>query len=92
MPQAGQHAWSDPYRAERHTDRACWHCGLVKRTRHDGPGRPWQEFYRNGKLVARAGEGTPRCEGSPDQSQIEFSPRHTITNGDSHEAHHRHPA
>lgn len=71
MTRAGQHSWSEPHREQRHTDRACWLCGLVKRTRHEGR-HPWQEFYRDGRLVARAGEGTPRCTGSPDQSLIDF--------------------
>lgn len=88
MPQAGQHSWSEPHREERHTDRACWVCGLVKRTRHEG-GRHWQEFYRAGRLVAKAGDRTPPCPGSPQQQAVSFEPKRNVqTNGDAHEAHH----
>lgn len=72
MSQPGQHSWSEPHREPRHTDRACWLCGVVKRTRHEG-GRHWQEFYRAGQLIAKAGDRTPRCEGPKDQLAMQVS-------------------
>lgn len=78
MPRAGQHSWTeDGDRHERHTDRACYACGLIKRTRHEGR-RHWQEFYRREadgslRLVAKAGEATPRCPGMPDQQALAFA-------------------
>lgn len=87
MARAGQHSWTqEPHREERHSDRACYHCGLVRRTRHEG-NQHWIEFHRNGVRVP--GKATPPCPGPPNQQALSFEPKRNVqTNGDAHEAHH----
>lgn len=87
MTRAGQHSWTkEGVRFERHTDRACYACGLIKRTRHEG-GRSWAEYWRGAERVP--GKRTPPCPGSPNQQGLSFTPpRNVITNGDSYEADH----
>lgn len=103
MALAGKHSWTaEGVRHERHTDRACYACGLIKRTRHEG-GRHWIEFWRpssdasasavrdaSGRYLERIpGKHTPPCPGSPNQQGLSFTPpRNVITNGDSYEADH----
>jgi hypothetical protein len=92
MSLAGRHSWTqEGERLERHTDRACYLCGLIKRTRHEG-GRSWAEFHQrqpDGSLARVPGKATPPCPGSPEQQTISFKPSSdVITNGDSHEADH----
>lgn len=55
-----RHSWSEGVRYEHHTDRCCWDCGLIKRTRHE-EGRHWIEFHRDGVRVE--GSKTPPCTG-----------------------------
>ncbi len=87
MALAGKHSWTkEGVRHERHTDRACYACGLIKRTRHEG-GRHWIEFWRGNERIP--GKHTPPCPGSPNQQGLSFTPpRNVITNGDSYEADH----
>lgn len=66
-----RHTWSDPYRTEYATERACWTCGLVRVTRHEPGVRPWVEFRRGGRGGVRADDGsgrTPPCEGEAPQA------------------------
>lgn len=63
MKGSERHEWSDKFRAERHSDRGCWKCGLVKRTRHED-GRDWTEFVRDGVVQWDAGGRTPPCTGA----------------------------
>ena len=56
-----RHRWGDPVRFERKTERECSRgCRTIKVTRHEG-GLPWQEFWRDGEIIARAGEPAPPC-------------------------------
>jgi hypothetical protein len=55
-----RHKWSDPTRYLYKTERECRNgCGIVKVTQHPGFVQPWQEFYRDGELIAT--EATPPC-------------------------------
>lgn len=66
MPRPGHHSWTDePQRYERHSDRACFHCGLIKRTRHEGD-QHWVEYVDQGVVVARPGSPVPPCPGEVD--------------------------
>lgn len=70
MALAGRHSWTqEGVREARHTDRACYACGLIRRTRHEG-GRHWIEFWSKGERVP--GKRTPPCPGSPSQQSITF--------------------
>jgi len=63
---AGRHAWSDKVAYERHSDRACWYCGLIKRTRHEAIGPRefhWVEWWRSGERIESV--ATPPCPGAP---------------------------
>jgi len=55
-----RHRWGEPHRTEHETSRACLRCGLIRVTRHDGPGFPWVEWHRDGLRVPA--ERTPPCE------------------------------
>lgn len=64
MSAAGRHAWSERVVHERYSDRACWYCGLIKRSRHEGIGRRefhWTEWWRDGVQIES--KGTPPCPG-----------------------------
>lgn len=55
-----RHKWSSPIYYLYKTERECLNrCGIVKVTRHEDALRPWQEFYRDGELIAT--EATPPC-------------------------------
>jgi hypothetical protein len=56
---AKRHAWSEKVSYERHSDRVCWDCELIKRTRHEGHSH-WIEWWRDGKRIASS--ATPPCE------------------------------
>ncbi len=64
-----RHSWSEPERYAQHSDRVCWDCGLIKRTRHefDGPRAVhWVEWRRGDARVEAA--RTPACE--PVESRV----------------------
>lgn len=58
-----RHSWSDPFREQFATQRCCWHCGLLKVTRHEPGIFPWTEYWLNGSRVRMDEEGrrTPPC-------------------------------
>lgn len=62
-PRAKQHAWSDKVAFHRHSDRVCWNCGLIKRTRHER-GQSWTEWFRG--ITEIKSVATPPCEKQPD--------------------------
>ena len=60
---AEQHSWGERIVADEHnTHRVCRRCSTIRVTRHEPGEKPWVEFKRDGVVVARAGEGTPRCD------------------------------
>jgi hypothetical protein len=64
MPQ--HHSWSEKVAYEHHSDRVCWNCELIKRTRHEGH-LHWIEWWRGNVRVepAKTQLGyakTPPCE------------------------------
>jgi hypothetical protein len=69
MHKTGRHSWSEPHRYARHTDRACFLCGLVKRTRHE-EGAHWVEYVDKGVVIARPGSPVPTCPGAVDHQLL----------------------
>lgn len=59
---SGRHRWGEAVVREHETDRRCVWCGLVRRTRHEGVGWPWVEWWLGGERLMEA--RTPKCEGS----------------------------
>jgi hypothetical protein len=69
---ARRHSWSAPERFAHHSDRVCWDCALIKRTRHEGHSH-WTEWWRDGARISS--DATPPCPGSPDQAALVITPR-----------------
>ena len=57
-----RHAWSEKVAYAHHSDRVCWNCALIKRTRHEH-NQHWIEFYRGNERIRC--ERTPPCPGAP---------------------------
>lgn len=66
-----RHSWSDKVRYPHHSERACWDCGLIKRTRHEveaGRDVHWVEWWRDGKRIRS--DRTPPCPGPKPIQQV----------------------